>query len=176
MAYNSTTGVWDPESADVGKQVTGLLSKGGDYMKAATAGATKAANRRGLINSSISAGAGVDAAIKSALPIASQNAQQIHQQNLQTGQFGHEAGQLGKQIESTEKMGFANIAAHDREKTLAGLAAFENSYGEIFRTIGQNEALPAAVRDKYLAQAAKMRDSNMNLVSQLYGVELDWEA
>ena len=68
----------------VGGQMTGLLNQNSPYMQAATAGAMRTANQRGLLNSSIAAGEGQKAAIESALPIAQQDAgfyQGIHTQN-----------------------------------------------------------------------------------------------
>ncbi len=174
MAFDPQTGKWEYESADVGKQLTGLLGKSSPYLTAARTGAMKTANSRGLLNSSIAAGAGENAAIKSALPIASQNADQISQQNLQAGQFGHEAKQLGTQLQSQEDIAYANIARLDREKSAALSAAYENSYTEAFRTIGQNENLPAKVRDKYLKHLATIRDHNYRLLEQLYSVDIDW--
>lgn len=58
----------------VAGQLHGLLSSGSDYRRAAVADATQTGNRRGLLNSSMMAGAGTQAAIRSALPIATQDA------------------------------------------------------------------------------------------------------
>lgn len=175
MAYNATTGKWEQEDASVSNRVTGLMSKNNPYMQQARTRGMQSANRRGLLNSSMAVGAAEGEAYSAAVPIASQEASQVHQRNMQQGQFDHDAGQLGKQIESQEKLGFANIAAHDREKAAALAAAMENSYAEMFRTIGQNADLPAAVRDKYLQHAGTVRDNNLRLVEQLYGITLDWE-
>jgi len=174
MAFNPSTGKWEYENPAVSNQLTGLLSKNTDYMKAATTSGLKTANKRGLLNSSIAVGAAHDSAIKNALPVASQDAAQISQQNLQRGQFDHDAGQLDKQLGTQKELAYANIASYDREKAAALGASFENSYAEIYRTIAQNENLPAKVRDSYLAHAATIRDSNYNFMSQLYGIEIDW--
>ena len=45
----------------------------------------------------------------------------------------------------------------------------------MFSSLQQNPELPAPVRDQYLAHAGKIRDSNMALVEQLYGIGLDWK-
>jgi len=58
----------------VADQMQGLLSKSSPYIKTARSSAEQKANSRGLLNTSIAAGAGEKAAIESALPIASQDA------------------------------------------------------------------------------------------------------
>ena len=52
------------------EELTGLLSKGGDYMQTARTKALQGMNSRGTANSSMSIGAGHDAAIQAGLPIA----------------------------------------------------------------------------------------------------------
>lgn len=53
----------------------GLLAENSPYLQVARTGALQTAASRGLLNSSIAAGAGEEAAIKQALPIAQQDAQ-----------------------------------------------------------------------------------------------------
>ena len=50
----------------------------------------KAANRRGLLNSSMAVGAAQDAVLKNALPIASQDAQQAFQKNQASRAFEYQ--------------------------------------------------------------------------------------
>ena len=58
----------------VSGRLQGLLSKDSPYLARARTGAAQAANRRGLLNSSIASGAGEAAAIDAALPIATADA------------------------------------------------------------------------------------------------------
>lgn len=79
----TSTGI-DTRTDTVSGQMTGLLNRNSPYMQAATAGAMRTANNRGLLNSSIAAGEGQKAAIESSMPIAQQDAgfyQGIHTQN-----------------------------------------------------------------------------------------------
>lgn len=62
------------DDALVASQLGKLLSKDSDYMTRARTRAMQTANSRGLLNSSIAAGAGESAAIDAALPIAQQDA------------------------------------------------------------------------------------------------------
>lgn len=144
-------------------QLNGLLKQSNPLMQKAKTEGMQFANRRGLGNSSIAAGATQTAMLDKAVPIASQDAAQIHTKNLQA-----------QQITGQKDIAGMNISAHDREKAMSATAAFENSYGEMFRTIAQAHELPADVRDKYLTHITKIRDSNLNLVEQLYNVDLQW--
>lgn len=81
---DQTTAGIDENKATVSGQMTGLLNQNSPYMQAATAGAMRTANNRGLLNSSISAGEGVKSAIETSMPMAQQDAgfyQGIHTQN-----------------------------------------------------------------------------------------------
>ena len=59
----------------VSGRITGLLRDGSKYIEQARGRASRAANKRGLMNSSIAAGAGEAAAVDAALPIAQGDAQ-----------------------------------------------------------------------------------------------------
>ncbi|MEK9755215.1 MAG: hypothetical protein VW338_18645 [Rhodospirillaceae bacterium] len=273
MAYNQSTGAWQYEDDSVSKQITGLLSKDNPLFQQAGTNAKKAANRRGLANSTMAVQAGQEALINAALPIASQDAQQIAQKNLQRQGFGEQVGVIGAQgeqqrlnigaqgtedranigaqgeqqrlnigaqgtedranigaqgeqerlnigsrsdadVRSIETQGaqqrqtneadfgynqqlqaadlasreeISNLdrqsrdriadlpgAAHDREKATSAAVAMENSYAEIFRTIAQAHELPAATRDAYLKHVTILRESNLNLVEQLYNIDLQF--
>lgn len=69
------------DDASVANQLTGLLAKDSPYLTLARQSGLRTASRRGLLNSSIAAGASEAAAIAAAAPIASQDAAQIHQRN-----------------------------------------------------------------------------------------------
>lgn len=162
MAYDAT-GKWTPEDDSVSTKLNGLLSQTSPLMEQAKTSGLQLANKRGLANSSMAVGASQDAVIKSALPIASQEAQQTYGKNI--------TGMTNKNQQDIAGM---NIAANERDKAMAGLAAFENSYTEATRTISQATNLSADARNKLLAHYAANRDSNINLVEQLYNVDLQW--
>src|SRR6266404_8072965 len=73
-----STQVVDP-NALVGHQLQGLLATNSDYIQMARAQAAQQAASRGMLNSSMAAGAGQNAAISAALPIAQGNAQEYAQ-------------------------------------------------------------------------------------------------
>ena len=65
----------DSNRGTVAGQMRGLLAENSPYLQVARAGALQTAASRGLLNTSMAAGAGEEAAIKQALPIAQQDAQ-----------------------------------------------------------------------------------------------------
>lgn len=74
VGYNPTSMTVDPNTMTVAGQMSKLLDAGSPYITAAKSGAMETANDRGLLNSSIAAGAGESAAINAALPIAQSDA------------------------------------------------------------------------------------------------------
>lgn len=82
--------------ATVEGRMRGLLSSESPYIRGARQRAREEANRRGLLNSSIAAGAGERAAIESALPIAQQDAAASHEAGM-TGYQGQIEGALSSQ-------------------------------------------------------------------------------
>ena len=65
----------DAPTETVESRLTALTAKGSTYTDMAKRQAIREANTRGLINTTMAAGAGTEAAIKSALPIAQQDAE-----------------------------------------------------------------------------------------------------
>lgn len=70
------------DNRTVEQRLNGLLASDSDYIKMAQAAGTRTAGRRGLVNSSIAAGAAHGAAIERALPIATADAQIAAQKSL----------------------------------------------------------------------------------------------
>ena len=181
----AATGTTTELNDSVESRVAGITSKNSPLMKAAKTRGLQQANKRGLLNSSMAVGAAQRSMLDAAVPIASADAETSARKNLIAREFD-ERGDLSAQeftqqqslqatdIASKERIANWNIDSHDREKAASLVAAFESSYGEQFRTIAQNEKLPADVRENYLTHIASMRDSNLNLVEQMYGIDLTW--
>ncbi len=141
-----------PDDTSVSKQMTRLLSRDNEYMQQAEAQGLKSANRRGLINSTAAVRAVEGERIRAALPIASQDAGQAHQTYLNR----------------------MNVGAQERQAAATLMASFESSYSNTLSNIMNNPDLPASARDKYTKHAGMVRDSNLRLVEQMYGIQLDW--
>ena len=88
--YTEELGTVDPESTVEGR-LAGLLSQNNPYIDRARTEAAQLANRRGMLNTSMAAGAAEGAAIDRALPIAQQDARaHLEQQFLNQG-YSNEA-------------------------------------------------------------------------------------
>lgn len=74
MGYDPERRAINVPTETVSGQLDSILAKGSPYLERARAGAAQTANARGLLNSSMAAGAGEAAAIDAALPIASADA------------------------------------------------------------------------------------------------------
>ena len=251
MPYDPVTGEWKEEETGVAKRMTGLLSRDTEYMQQAATRGRQAANRRGLLNSTMAV-QGVEAArIRAALPIASQESAQAQQRNLQgrniqfqdvsqqrdigarreflgTDIASREAMQgrdieaaqqrldtdiaaaetrLGRQlthdermqmenidgrermqgadivsregmqaldIESRDRISNMNLASIDRNAAAQMAQGFDANYAQTVSNIMNNPDIPAAERQRYLDHAARVRDSNYNLIEQMYGIDLEW--
>tara|TARA_R110001606_G_scaffold377506_1_gene536603 strand:- start:534 stop:1115 length:582 start_codon:yes stop_codon:yes gene_type:complete len=185
MAYNSTTGQWDMEEDNVASGVENVINQNSGLMKQAATTGKQYANKRGLLNSSMGAQASQAAVMDRALPIAGQQSAQTHTKNLaqmdinsasalQGNDIASKQGLMDTDIASKERIASQNIAAHDREKATSGLAAMESVYADMFKNIAANNNIPAAERNKYNAHIGNLRDSSLNLVEQMYDVDLDW--
>lgn len=185
MAYDPKTGEWKAENTSVSRRVTGLMSQQSPMQQQARTQGAQASNRRGLLNTSMGAQAGQTAAYSAAVPIASQEAQQAQQSNMQgqqirsqeqmkERQFGFEKQQQQRQLGSQERIARMNVAAHEREKAAGLAAAFENTYSQMVSNVMNNTEMPSSARDKYIQHAGKVRDSNLRLVEQMYNIKLDW--
>lgn len=257
----------------VAGQVTKLASKDSALNQMARTEGLKAANRRGLLNSSMAVNAAQDAVLQNVLPIASQDAAQafqknqaakgfeygmagqVQQQGWQTAENIAQRGFLGtqadldrdlqqtlqqnqitandaalvKQIASTEGIEAANralqtalqekdiqfrmeqgnldraaavaaqerdiafkksesaldrglqeqiakwnLSSNDRNAAAQMLTNMETMYQNSYSSIMANTNLDSATRTSYLTAAKNMRDTQINMVEQMYNVDLHW--
>lgn len=81
-AVTPATRELDPTKETVAGQMETLLSKDSPYIRQAREDTARQANRRGMINSLMAQGAGQEAAIRAALPIAQQDAKSYLEQGM----------------------------------------------------------------------------------------------
>lgn len=79
------------------------------------------------------------------------------------------------QRESQERIAQLNVQAGEREAASRTAAQFESTYSQMVSNIYNNPEIPATARQQYLDHAARVRDSNLRLVEQMYNIELDWQ-
>lgn len=164
MPYGAN-GTWTPEDDSVAKKVTGLLSKNSPLVQTARTQASQTLNRRGLLNSTMAGQAGEQAAIGAVLPIASQEAQQTHQKNMQQEGLG-----------SQERIASLNVGAHDRQYVAAAGVEAQKTYAAQLNEIIKNNDLSSENREKYTVDARARLDNQIKLLQGIYGpnVVIDW--
>lgn len=197
MATQGATGGVPAPSSDINRHLADFMGSNSPVMQQARTSGLQQANSRGLLNSTMGIQAAEDAAYKVALPAASQMAGQgfqmgvldkqqdfAREQQLTDQQFRQQVLELEQEfnrqtqaidLDFKDRLADKNIAAYDREKAASLAAAYQNSYAQMFSAIAQNANLPSKVRESYLSQIGRMRDSNMALVEQFYEVDLAWD-
>ncbi len=103
----------DPNST-VRTQMEGLLAEDSQFLQLAKQGAKEEASSRGLLNSSIAAGAGQRAAIQSALPIAQQDAQTYGNQQIANQKYQNDYGLQENQANYTNEMADNEVARQEQ--------------------------------------------------------------
>lgn len=100
VAQQATATTYDPTKQVVGdkstvqNQVANIVSSGSPLNTLAETAANKQVARRGLLNSSMAVGAGQEAVLKSALPIAQQDAATYASTDAANANYANQAGQF----------------------------------------------------------------------------------
>jgi hypothetical protein len=124
------------------------------YIRSARSGAARAANARGLLNTSIAAGSGEKAAIESALPIAQQDANS-YQTNLNTAQ----QGMITSKLSSQEAMQAALAKAKEYEYQ-ANLYRLQGDINSALQAQGAAETLRQSAADYQEASQLSTQEFN----------------
>lgn len=166
------TGKWIPEDDSAVTKLNGLLASDSTYMQTARAAGTRTASRRGLLNSSIAAGAAESAAIAAGAPLASQDAQQTSQKNMAVIDGGI---QLNNQTTLNDQQNAASLnlqgAQADSQMKLQvnqqESAAQTQAREFEQRTAEQTSQLSSAERQAQLAADTHLRQSQITASAQL---------
>src|SRR5437867_2242658 len=141
-----------PAGSDVATSVKNIVAEDSPLMQQAAERARQATNAKGLLNSSIAAGAEQEAVIGAALPIAQQQAQQ----SFQAGATTFQAGERGKEFAATS----INTALQ-----LGATAENTNRLQTALATIDANTKLALSkldVQNKQLLQSSSVAASAYN--------------
>jgi hypothetical protein len=101
----------DPTKETVAGQLHSLLTSGSPYLERARTSARQTANQRGLLNTSMAAGAGEAAAIDAALPIATSDANVFGTASRENQSYQNTAGQFNAAAENVSSQQAAQSAA-----------------------------------------------------------------
>lgn len=94
--------------------------------------------------------------------------------SLSDQDYRQKAGLLAVDNASKEKIASWNVGQYEKERAMSALTAMEQLYAGQFTSIGNNTDMPAETRNAYLQHIASLRDSSLNLVQQMYGINLNW--
>lgn len=181
---------------DVQTRVKNIASEDSMLNQMARTEAAKVMNSRGMLNSSMYAGAAQDAVLRQAVPIASQESNQAfqasesarqrasaegmqakdlaNQQTLQQKDIDFRTGQGALDRASQEKQQSWQLKSSDRNAAAQFTTQMETMYQSAYQSIMANPNLDAKQRTAQLTAAKTMRDHQLNFVEQLYGIDLQW--
>jgi hypothetical protein len=159
-----------PNGDDVDQILTRMMEVNSPLQKQARTQGLQQAQQVGLGQSTMGIKAAQAAAYNAAVPIASQQAQQVHQAKQQTAQFGHETGMQTRGFEHA-----ASQAALDRQQQLT--AQEQAAYWDRLKTHevisreqafqGQQSALQRSMQERFAAMdlTAADRERALNALS-----------
>lgn len=139
----------------VSGRLTGLLSEDSPYIRQARSRAERMANRRGLQNSSIAAGAGEEAAIASALPIAQGDAQ------IAAGERGLESQEFQQQRQITS----AEMMQQRQIKSTEGIAKAERELRDLMQQ--REHRVQQLMQKQRLSHDAAQRQADREMQSSI---------
>jgi len=138
--------------SSVSDRVTQLTQQDSGLNRAAIGVGMRAANRRGLINSSIGTTAATGAVLDRAIPIASQEASQ----------------------QATSNVSAAQLAAAERERLSSSITAATGNYSQAQSNTLNNENIPAATRAAIQQSNTDTLNATLAAIQRLYGTNLAW--
>lgn len=159
MPYNPD-GTWKDGGNDtVASRVAQLQSQDSALMRGAIASGMKAASRRGMVNSSMGIGAGVQAGLSAVTPIASADASNA----MNTMALKNENDRAYASLASNEKINYANAMAN-------ATANYQNSMSNTL----QNSDVPASTRSGVQTDLANIYRTAQQNLANIYGAKLSW--
>lgn len=114
-------------TSSVSDNVNGLTSQDSAYMRQAKAAGMDTANQRGVLNSSIAAGASQKAAYDAAVPIATADAANVTQKDLSAQGFAQNTKLQAQQNQSTQTIAQMNIDASAKQQAATIMAQLQIS-------------------------------------------------
>ena len=175
MPIDPVTGVYKPEDASVSNRVQGLIAKDSPLMQQAATKGLKSANRRGLLNSSMAVQAAQAATLDAAVPIASQEAGQAHQSNMQGTDIEAQSRRQGVDIAAQERMQGTEIGARERLQGTE-LSSRERMQGTDIAAQERLQGTELSARERLqgteLESRERMQGTELAAQSTLQGAEL----
>lgn len=152
-----------PEAKSTAQLLNDYTSQDSQLMRLSATQGLQAANRRGLLNSSMAVGAAQDSMVKNAVPIASQDAQ------LQ-------ADARQKALDRATSLTTKDMELRESARTAASnmLVNMEQIYANQFNSIMANDKLSKGTREEMIASARRLRSQQRDFVQQMYDIDLTY--
>lgn len=185
---------WQPDGAFVENRLEGILASDSPLMQRAQTEGMQYANSRGLLNSTMAAGAAQGAMIDRAMPIAQQDAQFVgdlnkmglghnldlskmglaYEQDIQKMSHGHNLGLAASEF--TSKLDHDSRAQlMQMEAQYARLLQYDNNAADAYKSMigaigmtNTNPNLSPEQQREATQQFISMQNSHLNFLNQLY--------
>lgn len=149
---------------DVETALTRIMSQDSALMKQARTQGLHSAQAKGLGQSTMGIQAAQAAALNAAMPLASQQAQQGHQKNMQTSQFGHETGM--------QQAGFQHAASQSElDRAHATKQLFDSGYLDRLK-MHEGAALERQTMGMQQAYESSQKDLDRAMQERLAAMEI----
>jgi hypothetical protein len=173
----------DEPTMTVSGQLDKILKQGRTYIERAKSGAADAANQRGLLNTSMAAGAGEAAAIDAALPIAQADANLFANVGSQNQQATNQALQFGssslrdtaqQKLRGDQATELANIEASYKTLVQSSDAAaklYQQTVDAINKTLTSADLTPEA-KDNAIARQTELLQTGLGVIGKIGDLDL----
>ena len=163
MPFNANN-EWIPEDDSVATRVASITQADSPLMRQATGMGLRQANRRGMVNSSIAAGAARAAQLSAAVPIASQDAQTVAQKNI---------ARIGGDYDMSKTR--MTLASAERDNAAARMSDAFSNYSANMANIAANPKLKASARTSMQQSALDQMNAQLAAFRNLYlNQNLSW--
>lgn len=182
---NQSVPTFTPQSSSVMGNISDVIKTDSPLMRLAETRAKQVANSRGLLNSSMAVQAGQDAILNVAMPIGQQQADQNfrsseaelafqRQQALQANDIRFQSAEKSLDRSLQEKLAGWQLNATEADNAARQVYGAQTLYQNTLVNINQNTALSAEVREQQIKAARDQFDTAMNLIEQIYRIDLNW--
>ena len=148
-----------------------LMNKSNPLVKMARTRAAQQANSRGLLNSSLAAEAGEQAAMEMMLPVAQADAETFNRRWLEQKRIEAEAKLAKEERDSRQKMFESEQSRH----VYSAVNNADSVYSQMFSNIVNNPNYSAGDRANLFRHISLIRDSSYKQINAIYGTDLTWQ-
>lgn len=95
-------------------------------------------------------------------------------ERMQANEIGYQQGERALDRSLQEQLAQWNLSSTDRDGAMRSVISMEQLYNTQYANIMANTNLSADDRAAQLTAAKNLRDVQLDLIQQLYGISLDW--